>query len=82
MIRGLEGRLRRLEKRRPNDPYAHLTDEELLRRREELLVQSVEEYGLDETRARCAQPPFAPTFTQDLLDDIARLQADGRIPPG
>jgi len=82
MTKSREARLRRLEGRSANDPYAHLTDEELQRRSADLIVQIVGSMGLDEMRAALVEPPFTPALTQIVLEQIARLQAEGRVPPG
>ncbi len=75
MTQGLQSRLRRLEKRRPQHRFAHLTDEQLQLCMDDLLVRLVAEVGLEQARASVAR-----ACTPETLARIDVLRARGRIP--
>ena len=70
-------RLARLEKRRPADPYAHMNDMEFLQYFDDLVVQAVQEIGIDATRSmlerECAG---AGTVRLDALIAQGRIRRD------
>jgi hypothetical protein len=76
MRQGARGRLGRLERRQPQNPYAHVSDAELERRVVDIWTKLVAVAGLEQARAMVAGggPP-------GVLELIEQLAADRRTRP-
>ncbi len=71
-------RLARLEQRQRKNRFAHLSEEELWQRADELLVWLVEAVGIDEARAQISQR-IGRDMLPDVMGRLDALQAQGRI---
>lgn len=79
MTRAAQGRLARLEGRHGQNEFDHLTDEEIERRADELLVQIVAKDGVERTRAKI-EKDFPEEVHAWVLGRLQALENAGLLP--